>query len=81
MTRDIQITLRDQFGVINCFRRPRITICIDREPYNPGCIICLNIAEQMGQPNRYIELKEPEARQLAAHLLTLADLSWADEAA
>jgi len=77
----LELRLRDEDNKLNGFRRPRIALDIDREPYQKGCNICITIAEQMGHPSRYIELSDMEARQLAAHLLALADLSQTEEAA
>jgi hypothetical protein len=77
----LELKLRGEEGRVNEFRRPRITIDIDREPYNRNCVICLTLDEQIGHPRRYIELTDMEARQLAAHLLCLADVSQTEQAA
>jgi hypothetical protein len=80
VAKHLELKLRDAEGELDKFRRPRMTVEIDNEPYNKDCRICLAIAAQWGHPDRYIELTDMEARQLAAHLLCLADLSQAQAA-
>jgi hypothetical protein len=74
VTRPIEFQLRDANGKLNQFRRPRLSVDIDSEPFNRDCTVCMTIDAQWGQPTRYIELSEMEARQLAAALLVAADL-------
>jgi hypothetical protein len=57
------------------FRRPRIYLDVERNCYHDWCKIMLTMCEQMGQPQRSIEMTADETRQLAAHLLVIADLS------
>ena len=54
------------------FRRPRITVGVDYEPFHEGHIVGLHMDEQMGQPARWIEMTPDEARTLAGHLITCA---------
>ena len=58
------------------FRRPRITLGIgdDGEPFHAHCPIWMHLEQQMGQPDRWVEMNANEARQFAAQLLALADL-------
>jgi hypothetical protein len=57
------------------FRRPRIYLEVERNGYYDWCKVNISLCEEMGQPFRTIEMTADEARQLAAHLLVIADMS------
>jgi hypothetical protein len=55
--------------------RPKITVTVDRDCYNKHCVVSMTLAEQMGQPTRWIEMSPNEARELGTHLIAIAHLS------